>query len=131
MADQTPEKKPLVPTLTGNPVIDMFLGTVLMSGSTVLATTCLTWMNSHGFTGITFEQLLGTFVGIGGMVFTVLWRYIQTKKTKTAIADHTMTAISTGVIPDSVVKEAVAAPAISEMKIETALNNAAVIKENK
>lgn len=128
MADNNPNTKPLVPTLTGNPVIDSMIGAGLMAASTALATTSLTWMNSHGFHNVTQEQLFGVIFGGLCMGATVVWRYVQTKKTKTAIADHAITAAATGVIPAAVVKEAVKAPSIPETEITAALNNAEAIK---
>lgn len=130
MADTNPNNKPLVPTLTGNPVIDTMLGSALMAAATFLATTSVTWMNSHGFTNVTVEQATGAILGILGMIATAAWRYVQSKKTKTAIADHAITAAATGVIPYSIVKEAVSAPSISDTEISKAVTNAETIKEN-
>lgn len=128
MAD--PTNKPIIPSITGYPAIDTLVGAVLVSGSTMLATTCVTWMNAHGFTDVTVAQVSGVLLGAFVTVATIIWRMLQTNKTKTAVADHVITAAATGQIPDSILKEAVKAPAISEIKIEQALNNAQTIKEN-
>lgn len=125
-----PADKPVIPTLTGNPVIDSMIGAALVSASTALATVCVTWMNSHGFQGADQTQIFGAIFGILGLISTVIWRWVQTRKIQPAVADHVITAAATGVIPDSVMKEAVKAPSISETKIEQAVSNTAVIKEN-
>lgn len=129
MAD--PVNKPVIPTLTGNPVIDSMIGAALVSASTALATICVTWMNAHGFQGADQTQVFGAIFGLLGLVATVVWRFVQTRKIKPAVADHVITAAATGVIPDSVMKEAVKAPSISDTKIETAVENTQAIKDGK
>ena len=124
---ENPTQKPLVPTFTGNPVYDSMIGAALVSASTALATTSVTWMNAHGFTGVTIDQVAGALIGIGGAVFTVAWRYVQSKKTNVAMAEHVIDAAANGNIPDSIKKVAVAAPEIPDSKIATAVVNASAI----
>lgn len=121
--------KPIIPSITGIPVLDTMLGAALISVSTALATTAVTWMNAHGFQGYDATQVSSAILGILVLVATITWRYMSVQKTKTAVADHVITAAATGQIPDSVLKEAVKAPAISDAKIEQAMQNAEVIKE--
>lgn len=129
MADPV-SNKPIIPSITGYPMLDTLLSAALVSGSTALATASVTWMNSHGFNNITEAQVSGTILGILITIATITWRAINSKKTQTVVADHVITAAATGEIPDAVKKEAIRAPSISEEKIEKALNNAQTIKEN-
>lgn len=121
--------KPIIPSITGYPVLDTLLSAALVSGSTALATASVTWMNSHGFNGVTVEQVTGAILGVAVTVATIIWRVLQSKKSQTAVADHVITAAATGVIPESILKEAVKAPSISEAKIELAVANTQTIKE--
>ena len=121
--------KPIIPSITGNPVIDTMLGAGLISVSTALATTSVTWMNAHGFQGGDATQITGVILGVLVLVATTVWRFVASKKAKTSVADHVITAAATGQIPDSIIKEAVKAPSIPDTKIQEAVANAEAIKE--
>ena len=122
--------KPIIPSITGIPVLDSIIGSGLIFASTALASVSVTWMNSHGFQGADTTQISGIILGVLVLAATVTWRFIAAKRAVTAVADHVITAAATGQIPDSVMREAIKSPLIPDAKIEKAVQNTEIIKEN-
>ena len=122
--------KPIIPSITGIPVLDTVAAGLIVGASGVLTGICLGWANAHGFTDPNLgTEIGGAITGTLSALAIIIWRALQSRKTQTAVADHVITAAATGQIPDSIVKEAVKAPSISDTKIEKAIQNSEAIKE--
>lgn len=122
-------QKPLVPSITGYPLLDTLLRIGLTSGSAALTAVILTWLNAHGFNDPNLSVMIGgailtTLIGAA----TVGWSLIQAKLNQLSIVQHVMNAAATGEIPENIKLAAIKAPSVSEETITKALNNAETIK---
>lgn len=125
----TPANKPLIPSITGNPLLDTLLRGALLAGSAYVTAILVTWANAHGFTGPNVSLEIGAAV-LSTMVTVAVfaWSFIQTKLNQLSVAQHVITTQATGVIPENVKIAAIKAPSISEVEITKALNNAEATK---
>lgn len=112
MAD--PVKAPLVPTVTGNPQLDTFLGYAATHVGAIAAAAAIAWMDSKGFdskalasTGLDMPILIATTVsGILLSGGAWVWGQLRTRWSQAAIVNTAMQAVLTQTIPSSVVAKA-------------------------
>lgn len=129
MSNPEMNSKPIIPNITGNPMLDTAIRIGLTSGSAALTAIILTWLNAHGFVDPHLSVLIGgvvlsTLIGAA----TVIWSFVQTRLNKLSVVQHTIEAVATGQISDAVKVAALKAPSVSEEQITKALNNAETIK---
>lgn len=121
--------KPIVPAITGNPFIDTALRVLLTSAAAAITAIIVTWLAAHGYNDPNMALMVGggvLSVLIGAV--TVIWSFLQTKLNQTNTVHQVINAVATGVIPDNIMKVAIASPKVSDVQIMKASDNAETIK---
>ncbi len=107
LTNPTPEKTALVPTVTGNPMVDTFVGHTLTAVSAAVATAAVVWGDSHGFNsaalakdGINLGVIYGAviFAALSG-AFSYAWAWLRTHRSQNAIIDGVFNAAISGIVP--------------------------------
>ena len=110
-------KAALVPTVTGNPVLDTFVGHTLTAVSAAVATAAVVWGDAHGFNsaallkdGINLSMIYGAvvFATLSG-AFSYGWAWLRTHRSQNAIIDGVVNAAITGIVPAPIAAKASAA----------------------
>lgn len=129
MSNPGTAKDKIVPSITGNPLLDTTIRVVLTTLSAAITTFIVVHLQKLGFSDPNLT------VEIGALVFsillgaaTVVWSLVQTKLNQINTVTHVINAAATGEIPESIKIAAIKAPTISEETITAALNNAEAIK---
>lgn len=114
-----PAKVPLVPSVTGNPQIDTFLGYLFTHLGVLAAGIAIAWMDAHGFdtkalsnSGLDLSVLIATTVG--GFLVSIaawVWGQYRTKWAQGAIVNNTVRAALTGEVPAAIMAKATEAQA--------------------
>jgi hypothetical protein len=109
-----PAKVPLVPSITGSPQIDTFLGYLATHVGAIAAAVAIAWMDAHGFdtkalakTGLDLNILIATTVG--GFILSIaawVWGQYRTKWAQGAIVNNTVRAALTGEVPAAIMAKA-------------------------
>lgn len=126
------DKKPIIPSITGYPMLDTAIRVLLTSLAASVTTLIVKHLSDMGFNDPNLS------IEVGSAVLTVMigaatvgWSFVQTRLSKNAVVEHTVEALATGQVPDAVKAAAVASPKISDEKIVAAGINAEAIRTGK
>jgi hypothetical protein len=119
-------KLPVMPSITGNPLIDTLIRSALIAVATAIGAVIVTWLNAHGFNDPNLGTMVtGAILSVLAVIAVGAWGYINAKLTRQRVVATTAVAAATGVIPTPVV--AITKPA-DEAAITAALNKAQLSK---
>jgi hypothetical protein len=109
MSDNTtaPAKAAIVPSITGNPMLDTALRNGIITASAALAAIIVTWLNSKGFSDPNLTLLVsGAIASVLTAIAAIAWGIWQTRKSQQAIVNNTVHAALTGEVSAAIVAQA-------------------------
>lgn len=116
MADPTPSA---VPSLTGNPVLDTDIRSLIMMIGGSASTALITYLANHGINNANLNAqipvIVVTVLSMAATVATGIWARLAKRTSVNAVVENSITAAATGVVPDAV--KTLASPA---QKVEIA-----------
>jgi len=126
------DKRALIPSITGNPLLDTAIRVVLTSASAAITALIVKHLADMGFSDPDLKAEIGaavfsTLVGAA----TVTWSIVQTHLNQMSVVQHTVDALATGEVSDAVKVAAMKSSSITDERIILAADNAEAIKANK
>jgi len=103
----TPEKAPLVPSVTGNPATDSIIRNCIVATSAAAAGVMVTWLNAHGFNDPNLSLMIsGAIAAVLSAAAAALWGWWAAHMSQAAIVNNTVRAALTQEVPAAIMAKA-------------------------